>query len=347
MYEGLTDVCVDVNVAQLVTQEALSNARKYGDGEHPIRIVSEIIRESRNDTPKLHLTVSNFNKPGMQRLSDEECIAVFKSGCKASGASSTSDGLGLDNAFVAVQAAHGRIWLSTSATSMGTQTHLHCEFPIGDELPLQSPVTALQVHGKNASELAHNDGHRVDLSANRDNEDEQLANNSNALDEVTATDRAPLVCLGLDDTLMLRKMHMLLFKLFMGADMTRSGSLGATRDEITHFVDVVMGRRDLSLRPARTTPADVVLIDQNLCDDDDTFDRGEDIALRLREEQFAGVICVLTGSNTEELERLSRLPHVDVVLEKGTDLLHLSRLLKERARPYSRVLPLETRVDNT
>jgi hypothetical protein len=37
----------------------------------------------------------------------------------------------------------------------------------------------------------------------------------------------------------------MLFKMYMKADMSRSGSLGETAAEAGAFVDVVMGRRDL------------------------------------------------------------------------------------------------------
>lgn len=350
IYDGVVDVCVDINVAELVAQEALSNARKYGNREHPIHITSEIQRDC-HDKPKILMTISNVNKPGLRRLSDEECKDVFRPGSKASGASSTSDGIGLDNASVAVRAALGRIWLSTSSTPLGHKTNLHCELPLGDMLSARSPVCVMHAHDdasdmkrerqargierrrRSACEQSH--AMKPGSEVFKDNGRNQAANGSNVSGEVAPTEVAPLVCLGLDDTLMLRKMHVLLFKLFMGADMKRSGSLGATREEITHFVDVVMGRRDLSLLPAQLTPADVVLIDQNLSDDDDELERGEDIALRLRKERFCGVICVLTGSNTEEIERLSRLPHVDLVCEKSTDLRQLSQLLSERARPLS------------
>jgi len=57
------------------------------------------------------------------------------------------------------------------------------------------------------------------------------------------------VCIGIDDSLMLRKMQMSLFRVFLKADESRSGSIGGTIQEVETFIDVVMGRRTLYVSP--------------------------------------------------------------------------------------------------
>lgn len=349
-FTGVEEVHVDINVLCLVAHEALSNARKYRDRHTPIRITAHVI--SKDDGPHaiLSLRITSTNDVRVPRLSDKKCIAVFKTGVKANSLSSTSDGLGLNNAAVAIKAAHGRVWLSTSTDASGDHTHMHCELPVSEWPP--APVSTPSVdacerpswvpkHRASRQDptalptsLMHESGSRSDKdnqnpgpSAIRDGRRRSSAPAS------TKATRQPFVCIGLDDTPMLRKMHMHLFKLFVGADMERSGSMGATRDEIIGFIDVVMGWRDLQMQPVNLAPADVAVIDQNLCDDmDEVVILGEEIAQQLRERGFKGVICLLTGSNQKEINRLSHLPHVDLAYGKSTDLRVLAEKIIEKSQ---------------
>jgi len=104
-FTGVEEVHVDINVLGLVAHEALSNARKYRDRHTPIRITAHVI--SKDDGPHaiLSLRITSTNDVRVPRLSDKKCIAVFKTGVKANSLSSTSDGLGLNNAAVACRAA--------------------------------------------------------------------------------------------------------------------------------------------------------------------------------------------------------------------------------------------------
>eukprot|EP00965_Chrysotila_dentata_P212175 6186872-Pleurochrysis_carterae.AAC.4 len=132
-------------------------------------------------------------------------------------------------------------------------------------------------------------------------------------------ERPPLVCIGLDDQAMCRLLHELIFETFLDADPERSGSIGETREEIEAFVEVVMGKLDLSLRHVpleQQRAADVVIIDQNLVMGSGCSVFGSDIAKRLRREGFRGVIGLLTGSADIEVRRLAALEEVDFAFAK-------------------------------
>jgi hypothetical protein len=346
-FEGVGEVCVDINVLLLVTQEALSNARKYRDRHTPIRITARVADAEDRPHATLLLTISSTNDAWVPRLSEDECKTVFKAGVKANSLSSTSDGLGLDNASVAIKAAHGRVWLTTTTDASGDHTHMHCELPVSEWPPSPSLRASACEHlilGKE-QQAARPDATMQSAERGQDSGSASLLDAPVPVvvpdgrcclgSPASATPTRPaLVCIGLDDTLMLRKMHMLLFKLFVGADMERSGSMGATRDEITGFIDVVMGRCDLQMRPVDWPPADVAVLDQNLCDEKgDVVIHGEEIAQRLRDDGFTGVTCLLTGSNEDEIGRLSQLPQVDLAFGKSADLRVLAKHILEKARP--------------
>ena len=72
--------------------------------------------------------------------------------------------------------------------------------------------------------------------------------------------------IGIDDSATLCKLLNRLFETW-GADMTRSGSIGRTEKEQCGFVDVALGKLDVSLKPVepeRQRAADVLLMDQNI-----------------------------------------------------------------------------------
>lgn len=342
-YEGIDMVKVDSNLLLLVVQEALSNARKYRDRSMPITITSRLVK-SNSGAQRLQIKISNANQTGLRALSEDECRQAFKPGVKVNSDNPTSDGLGLDNAAVAISAAKGRVWLSTTKNGRTDYTHFHVDVPVTapplgvyqsdgrseqgsetGELPLEdeSKSTSSSID----STIATLD--RVALEAARKEvlSEAQLGQHlAKPLKPASKTrngaKRRPLVCVGVDDTRMLRKMHTILFELFVGANMERSGSVGATIREIEAFADIALGGRDLELRPTSLPQADVAIIDQNLCnDDDETFlVKGEDIARKLRDMGYTGVICMLTGSNRAEVNRLSELPHIDLAFDKNSDL---------------------------
>jgi len=136
------------------------------------------------------------------------------------------------------------------------------------------------------------------------------------------------VCIGIDDSRMQRKTHGVLSRLFLHADPTRSGSIGGTAEEVQSFIDVVMGRRQLSLEPAALPPADIAIIDQCIdLDDEDLSVRGSDLALQLRQDGFKGLICLLTGAHRDEVDRLSQAPAVDFAFEKNGDMQKIADTL--------------------
>ena len=64
------------------------------------------------------------------RVNPSTVCQVFEAGFKAHSVSPTSDGLGLDSAAVAIKAAGGFVWLTTSTDGFGDHTHFQIELPL-------------------------------------------------------------------------------------------------------------------------------------------------------------------------------------------------------------------------
>ena len=107
---------------------------------------------------------------------------------------------------------------------------------------------------------------------------------------------------------MSREMQLVIMEDALHADMERSISVGETRDEQDGFVDLALGRVDVRGQPVpleKQRPADIVLLDYNVRE---TL-LGSEVASRLRQEGFGGVVCLLTGSSEAELSRLTHSAH--------------------------------------
>jgi len=138
----------------------------------------------------------------------------------------------------------------------------------------------------------------------------------------------PPICIGIDDVPALRHMQETLFRV-MQADAERSGSIGATLAEVEAYVELVMGRRNMSLEPDRLTQADIAVIDEiiDVQAHGGMRVKGCDLARELRRNKFMGVVCILNGSTGEVVQRLARVPGVDFVFEKGAELTEISSTL--------------------
>ena len=120
---------------------------------------------------------------------------------------------------------------------------------------------------------------------------------ADAPSEATTAADDPLVCVGIDDSPGLRMMHQVIFEHLLSANMQRSCSLGVDFDEQTSFVDVVLGQRDIQLRPANMTHASIALLDQNIDLDGRPHLLGTELARQLADRGFSGVTCILTSSS--------------------------------------------------
>lgn len=82
------------------------------------------------------------------------------------------------------------------------------------------------------------------------------------------------------------------------------------------------------MKPATLSPADIAVLDQNIDLDDELVSvRGTDLAMQLRQEGFEGVICILTGAHRDEVERLGKVPAVDLAFEKNGDMQKIAKTL--------------------
>jgi hypothetical protein len=107
-------ITVDVTVAKLTLDEAMSNALKYR------RPGTDICITARLDDGMVHVSVSNLNPLGFEVLSAEECVRVFQPGYKSHLASAMSDGVGLDSVARAIAAAHGSVRIQCDADAETT-----------------------------------------------------------------------------------------------------------------------------------------------------------------------------------------------------------------------------------
>ena len=86
-----------------------------------------------------------------------------------------------------------------------------------------------------------------------------------------------------------------------------------------------------SLEPANLSPADIVVLDENIDVemDEDTADvKGSQLAKELRGRGFSGIVCILSGSSNEALRELATLPWVDFVFDKSTDAKSIGEALR-------------------
>lgn len=152
----------------------------------------------------------------------------------------------------------------------------------------------------------------------------------------------------------MKAFHTALFETCLSADMTRSGSIGTSTAELTHAVDVAMGRYVMTTvddaivlapLPQGSIPrqVDLVMLDQNIeagMDSEIGANRlllGSDLAMHMREQGFGGVISIMMGSSEEDIKILRNSKAVDLVHAKGTPVVRVANelraaVLKKRLR---------------
>ena len=333
-------------------EEGLSNARKYRELDSMIYLRSaveevppgaEIDAGSRSTSPPvLHVELDNLNPSGVAPLSEEQCSRIFEEGYKAHTSLVSSTGIGLDTIAKAITAAGGTAAMSVLCDAPdGTHTILHLWLPV--EAAEESILAAVATEEPDAPAAEDQPppesnvfvpASAVAAAAVPDTrvpgptEEAALVGGAPMSDE--AASPRPLVCAALDDSMMSRLLYKVLFDTMLNADPQRSCTLGETEEEQLSFVDVALGRKSATLQEM-TPPlpaADIVMLDQNILLDDHPHLLGSDIAAKLCEASFRGVVCIMTGSSRHELERLAQMPGVDLVLEKGKPLPDIARQLR-------------------
>jgi hypothetical protein len=138
-----------------------------------------------------------------------------------------------------------------------------------------------------------------------------------------------LKCVSLDDSLTLLKAYeRMLHKKYLKAE--ESIVIGKNHAEIEAAVDIIMGRKpDAWLSPIQVSqwPADIVTLDQQLGHD---HLQGTDIAAALAEENFQGVVCILSGGSEEDMAKYMEMPGVDMVVSKATNYQQVAKALLEK-----------------
>ncbi|KAL1504732.1 hypothetical protein AB1Y20_008510 [Prymnesium parvum] len=302
-------VLVDVLVLRVALEESISNALKYRERNTPLSIRATLS----DDKTELLVDVVNQTSSHATVLSKEQLTRVGKPGFRAHVASVMSDGLGLDSLTVACNGAGGDAELHMDRQV----TQLTIRLPV-DEMPEAEPTP--QPQSESAS--SENTSDLVEHSQPR------------------------LICVGLDDDELAREVQHALFRTHLHADMTRSGTIGATLEDKDCFVDVALGALDVNLMPLKGAcrHADVVILD-NFLHSQDTETQGWTIARQLRERNFGGVICLLTACGPKALANLKeRNVGVDCILAKGQALSTMAtqilQAVKERQQSCSLDTPL-------
>jgi hypothetical protein len=159
---------------------------------------------------QLYLRVRNENVPGAGHLSPDECARVFELSKTASTSSKSrrSDGVGLDSVTVAARAVGGSAWL----TADREHTTFHMRLPAQPCMSVPIP-RALLLRYDSISSIPANSPSGAPVEAIQDSPagtDGQLTAAGPAA-ELQVEDapwplRAP-VCIGIDDSHMLRTMH--------------------------------------------------------------------------------------------------------------------------------------------
>jgi hypothetical protein len=138
-----------------------------------------------------------------------------------------------------------------------------------------------------------------------------------------------LKCVSLDDSLPLLKAYeRMLHNKYLKAE--ESIVIGKNHAEIEAAVDIIMGRKtDAWLSPIHVSqwPADIVTLDQQLGHD---HLQGTDIAAALAEENFQGVVCILSGGSEEDMAKYMEMLGVDMVVSKATNYQQIAKALLEK-----------------
>jgi len=312
----------------------------------------------------LHIEVDNLNRSGVTALTEEECSQVFKPGYKAHTSSASSSGVGLDSTMKAIMAAGGKAMMSVVHDSpAGTHTVLHLVLPVECVHDSSEECTVAALEREAPSAVCTAEAHTttrpdmpLDISNTAvlvgatvpavpaprpDDESNIVAALSDNVESLTGTElqaaqeagpppARPLACAALDDSFLSRMLHEEMFESFLNADPQRSCVLGKTREEQVSFVDVVLGHKSVNLQEMAPplSPVDIVVLDQNIEFDGQVHLLGSEIAGQLHTASFQGVVCIMTGSSAHAIEQIAKLPGVDLVLEKGTNVAKVALQLQ-------------------
>jgi hypothetical protein len=153
-----------------------------------------------------------------------------------------------------------------------------------------------------------------------------------------------LKCVSLDDSLTLLKAYeRMLHNKYLTVE--ESIVIGKNHAEIEAAVDIIMGRKtDAWLSPIHVSqwPADIVTLDQQLGHD---HLQGTDIAAALAEENFQGVVCILSGGSEEDMATYMEMPGVDMVVSKATNYQQVAKaLLEKQAAKKAKTISLGSKI---
>ena len=346
-------VALDWEVVELVFYDAFTNAKKYG---HPDKKpwVQLLIH---NDRDALLVNVCNVPCPGAPDITTEMAATILDGGKgvgNEGGAQNdsirTSDGIGILNARKSVEALGGELRMYQERTGNGIVTTMQIQAPFkrfnsSDEGNAPSTSSApldgtdisnaapdpkkptvdsitVPVPKKMNSAISPSDigGPTVQLGPPLPT----VMTSSTTAGHHEPTTAGPK-CFSLDDAPSLLKQYNRMLHKHLKA--SESLVAGTNRAEVEAAVDIAMGRTMPSLEPASVVvPADIVTLDYDLGHPQLV---GTDIAAQLQKEGFKGLVCMLSGGSSEDLEALLHMPGVDMARGKEVRLKALAPMLLE------------------
>jgi hypothetical protein len=274
--------------------------------------------------PVLHVSLENCNRAGIKALTPDQCDAAFSKGTKGAAVAGhgigPSTGLGLDTVVVASLAVGGSCWLSTRTDFETGRVHTAFNTKMPAKLASREDVQLLTTLSNSGggermaptTTSASSAGSFPSSESIREGKNDSFRQR-HARKVVTLLGYRPL-CYGLDDSMTLQ---MLLESIFtkLGAH-PDSRALGSTDEEQDSFCDLALGVQ-------RKRPADIVVLDTQLSLTEGR-PTGIDIARRLRDGGFEGLIAIHSGLSTGELHEMQQLPYVDMVVSKGYSAVRIA-----------------------
>ena len=249
----------------------------------------------------------------------------------------TSDGIGILNARKSVEALRGELHMYQERTENGSVATMQIQVPFRRVRPSDRRITPSTPLLGNAdcgvipaptmliSAITPSDMNKSTSQLGPPLHVETGPTTAVHHEPKPTTTGPGLKCFSLDDAPSLLKQYTRMLHRYLQA--SESLVAGTTRAEVEAAVDIAMGRTTPLLEPASVVvPADIVTLDYDLGHPRFV---GTDIAARLHEEGFKGLVCILSGGSAEDLEAFLHMPGVDMVCGKEVRLKSLAPILLE------------------
>ena len=129
-------------------------------------------------------------------------------------------------------------------------------------------------------------------------------------------------CLGVDDDAFVFDFF---HRTFNDLNASCSHVIGETRAQQEATVEIILGRRNLALESIKSPPYDIVILDLHLTNNQDDVELlGTNIASKVREANFKGILCLMTASTSSTDSKVPDFENdknFDLILTKGVSVV--------------------------